>query len=89
MTVSTKNGKAIANMKNDMASTFAMRWAKDNDTWSFILKNTEHKNTKSGFLSQLMEIFDPLKLMVLFTLKGKLIYRQVSTEAKGSWDKVL
>jgi hypothetical protein len=35
-----------------------MKWAKDNVTWRFILKQTENVKSKRELKSQLMEIFD-------------------------------
>jgi Pao retrotransposon peptidase len=84
----TKN-ENVVQMKKEMSSTLGMKWVKNNDTWCFIFKKEEDVKSKRGFLSQLMEIFDPLGLIVPFTLKGKLLYRQALNEAKVSWDKIL
>ena len=70
------------------ASILGLAWSKDEDEVKVVVPKSEVVSTKRGILSKLAKIFDPLGLLSLRTLQGKMIYREVC-QKKIPWDALL
>ena len=65
-----------------------LKWNKVEDILTINFPQDDHPVTKRGILGKLAKIYDPLGLVSLLTLEGKLVYR-AACESKASWDAEL
>ena len=63
-------------------------WNKDKDTISISFRSEKAESSKRGILSKIARVYDPLGLVSLRTLAGKLLYRE-ACDRKLGWDAPL
>ena len=67
-------------MKNETIKILGILWNYKKDTLNVKYSNKSYPNTKRGILSHISSIFDPLGLLVLFSLEPTLIIQQLWKE---------
>ena len=70
------------------ATLLGLPWDKENDTVGVSFPQEKADQTKSGMLSKVARIYDPLGLASPISLVGKLLYRD-ACDAKLNWDAKL
>ena len=69
-----------------MERTLGVQWYVD--TFKFLVVVSERPMTRCSILSTISSVYDPLGLLALFVLIGKLILQELCKE-KAEWDEML
>ena len=75
-------------VKQGETKLLSVPWNKEEDTIQITFSAPITNTTKRELLGKIAEIYDPLGLASLITLKGKILYREVC-ETRIPWDQKL